>query len=190
MVRSPRGRRRAGRCRKADPVPIRPEYRWFYPIDWRQLSAVIRFQRAQGRCEGCGWPHGGLVLHLGDGRWWDAEHGIWRDGQGRRLRRRVLIPAEGLEGVRSTRVVLATAHRDHDPTNNRPGNLAALCQRCHLLHDRAEHQRRRWLGLFRRKALGDLMERTLAWISRCHRLARDYERHTCKAVASVPGGKL
>ena len=48
------------------------------------------------------------------------------------------------------------AHRDHDPTNNRPGNLAALCQRCHLLHDRAEHRRRRWLGLFRRKALGDL----------------------------------
>ena len=125
-------------------MPIRPEYRWFYPIDWRQLSAVIRFQRAQGRCEGCGRPHGGLVLHLGDGRWWDAEHGIWRDGQGRRLRRRVLIPAE--VRVRSTRVCLATAHRDHDPTNNRSRNLAALCQRCHM----------RWLGFFRRKALGDL----------------------------------
>jgi hypothetical protein len=48
------------------------------------------------------------------------------------------------------------AHRDHDPTNNRSRNLAALCQRCHLLHDRAEHRRRRWLGLFRRRALGDL----------------------------------
>ncbi len=137
-------------------MPIRPEYRWFYPIDWLQLSAVIRFKRARGRCESCGRPHGGLVLHLGDGRWWDAEHGIWRDGQGRMLRRRVPVPAEVLEGVRSTRVCLATAHRDHDPTNNRPGNLAALCQRCHLLHDRAEHRRRRWLGLFRRKALGDL----------------------------------
>ena len=137
-------------------MPIRPEYRWFYPIDWRQLSAVIRFQRAQGRCEGCGRPHGGLVLHLGDGRWWDAERGVWRDDQGRVLRRRVPVPAEVLEGVRSTRVCLATAHRDHDPTNNRPGNLAALCQRCHLLHDRAEHRRRRWLGLFRRRALGDL----------------------------------
>jgi hypothetical protein len=33
------------------------------------------------------------------------------------------------EQVRTTRVVLATAHRDHDPTNNRPRNLVALCQR-------------------------------------------------------------
>jgi 5-methylcytosine-specific restriction endonuclease McrA len=52
--------------------------------------------------------------------------------------------------------VLAAAHRDHDPTNNHPRNLVALCQRCHLQHDREEHRRRRWLTLFRRKALGDL----------------------------------
>jgi hypothetical protein len=32
----------------------------------------------------------------------------------------------------------------------------AFCQRCHLQHDRQEHRRRRWLTLFRRKALGDL----------------------------------
>ena len=57
---------------------------------------------------------------------------------------------------RTTRVVLATAHLDHDPTNNRPGNLKALCQRCHMLHDHEEHQRRRRLTLRRRKALGDL----------------------------------
>ena len=28
-------------------MPIRPEYRWLYPIDWPQLSAVIRFERAR-----------------------------------------------------------------------------------------------------------------------------------------------
>ena len=61
-----------------------------------------------------------------------------------------------LTQVTTTRVVLATAHRDHDPTNNRPRNLVAFYQRCHLLHDREEHRRRRWLTLFRRKALGDL----------------------------------
>ena len=32
-------------------MPIRPEYRWLYPIDWPQLSAVIRFQRAGGALE-------------------------------------------------------------------------------------------------------------------------------------------
>src|SRR3954453_2500413 len=59
---------------------------------------------------------------------------------------------------RSTRVVLACSHLDHDPTNNRPSNLKAFCQRCHMLHDRPEHQRRRWLTLFRRRALGDLYQ--------------------------------
>ncbi|AWN41283.1 hypothetical protein DK389_13115 [Methylobacterium durans] len=30
-------------------------------------------------------------------------------------------------------------------------NLAAFSQRCHLLHDQPEHQRQRWLTLFRHK---------------------------------------
>ncbi len=30
-----------------------------------------------------------------------------------------------------------------------------------------------------------IVERTLAWISRCRRLARDYERHACKAATFV-----
>ena len=47
---------------------IRHEHRWFYPIDWPQLSAAIRFGRAKGRCERCRRPHGRLVFHLGDGR--------------------------------------------------------------------------------------------------------------------------
>ena len=28
-------------------MPIRPQFKWLYPIDWPQLSAVIRFQRAK-----------------------------------------------------------------------------------------------------------------------------------------------
>jgi hypothetical protein len=63
-------------------MPIRPEYRWLYRIDWKQLSAVIRFEWAKGRCQGCGRPHGRIVCHLGDGRWWDAERQAWRDGEG------------------------------------------------------------------------------------------------------------
>jgi hypothetical protein len=56
----------------------------------------------------------------------------------------------------ATKVVLATAHLDHNPTNNRQRNLKALCQRCHMMHDRSEHQRRRRLTFRMRKALGDL----------------------------------
>ncbi len=68
-------------------MPIRRQHRWLYPIDWRELSAAIRFRRAKGRCEHCGRPHLKTVQHLGDGRWWDEARGTWRDGRGRPLRR-------------------------------------------------------------------------------------------------------
>ena len=95
------------------------------------------------------------MIHLGDGRWWDDVAAAWRDGRGRRVR---LAPGtvDVLGIARRTRVVLAAAHRDHDTANNAAANLAAFCQRCHMIHDRPEHQRRRWRTLFRRKALGDL----------------------------------
>lgn len=136
-------------------MPIRRAVRWFYPIDWRELSAFIRFRRAKGRCECCGRPHGKTVQHLGDGRWWDEERHIWRDGAGKILQE--LPPLRDMTvAPRQTRVVLATAHRDHDPTNNRSANLVALCQRCHMLNDKEEHLRRRRLTYLARRALGDL----------------------------------
>lgn len=138
-------------------MPIRAQHRWMYPLDWPQLSAVIRFERAKGRCERCRRPHGRLVCHLGDGRWWDEAEGTWRSGTGRALRS---LPSQAPSPedptVRTTMVFLATAHLDHDPTNNRPRNLKAFCQRCHMLHDAVEHRRRRWFTLRTRKALGDL----------------------------------
>lgn len=136
-------------------MPIRPQDRFFYPIDWPQLSRVVRFERAQGRCEACGRPHGARVFCLPDGRWWDAEAGRWRDGRGR-MSCTAIGADDVLAAVRSTKVVLATAHRNHDTADNALRNLAAWCQRCHLSHDRPEHRRRRWLTLFSRKALGDL----------------------------------
>ncbi|VTZ21650.1 conserved hypothetical protein [Methylocella tundrae] len=135
-------------------MPIRPQYKWLYPIDWPQLSAMIRFERAKGRCEECSRPHGREIRHLGDGRWWDEEGQTWRNGRGRPLPSLALIGDDVV--VRTTKVVLATAHLDHDPTNNRRRNLKALCQRCHMIHDRDEHRRRRWLTLRMRKAIGDL----------------------------------
>jgi hypothetical protein len=52
--------------------------------------------------------------------------------------------------------VLAAAHLDSDPTNNRLKNLRALCQRCHMLHDRPHHLAQRWITYRRRSAVGDL----------------------------------
>lgn len=41
-----------------------------------------------------------------------------------------------------TLVILACAHRDHDPTNNSATNLMSLCQECHLAHDRQDNAER------------------------------------------------
>lgn len=137
-------------------MPIRPELIGFYPIDWKQLSDVIRFERAGGRCEQCGRPHGKLISHLGDGRWFDPAAELWRDGQGRAID---WVDYQTYDGqLRRMRVFLATAHLDHDPTNNRASNLKALCQRCHLLQDREAHRRQRRLTYRKRLALGDLFE--------------------------------
>lgn len=41
-------------------------------------------------------------------------------------------------------IVLTIAHLDHNPSNNSPDNLSALCQRCHNKYDarhRAENRR-------------------------------------------------
>src|ERR687885_82250 len=90
-----------------------------HPI--RPLSAVIRFGRAKGRCERYLRPHGRVVLHLRDGRWWDTEADTWRNGRGKALKG--LPRADRWPpylAIYKMRVFLACAHADHDPTNNRP----------------------------------------------------------------------
>ena len=136
-------------------MPIRKNLRWYYPIDWPQLSAVVRFERAAGHCERCGRPHGQTIYHFGDGRWFDPEVELWRNGRGKPV---AWPPYADYRWLQRTRVVLATAHLDHNPSNSRPRNLKALCQRCHLLHDRPEHRRRARLTILKRRALGDLLE--------------------------------
>ena len=37
------------------------------------------------------------------------------------------------------KVVLTVAHIDHNRRNDERSNLASLCQRCHLNHDREQH---------------------------------------------------
>lgn len=96
--------------------PIRAENRHRYPVDWKTLSARIRFDRAGGRCECEG--ECGRGTH--DGRCPN------RHGQ----------PAYGT----GSKVVLTVAHLDHTPENCDPENLRAMCQGCHLHYDREHHR--------------------------------------------------
>jgi hypothetical protein len=145
-------------------MPIRPELRPLYPPHWRELSVRVRFERAGGRCQGCGRPHLATIRCLPDGRWFDPATATWRDRRGRPARWPSLLEAIRL---RTTRVVLAAAHLDHEPRNNRLGNLRALCQRCHMLHDRPHHlaQRRLAYRLPPARRIGRPVPRSLPAIS-------------------------
>jgi 5-methylcytosine-specific restriction endonuclease McrA len=120
-------------------VPIRPEQRALYPKDWKAISKRIREERAGNRCERCKAPNGKTVVRGEDsdaGTYMLEEGEVHDDETGKYLGR-----ARGPEyqGGRFVRIVLTVAHLDHDPTNNADENLKALCQRCHLSHDREQH---------------------------------------------------
>lgn len=138
-------------------VPIRPETRWLYPIDWPIISETVRFRtvgpHGTGRCWTCGRPHGYEIKVLPDGRWFDPIDRSWRDLNGQQARWPDIVEACG---IRKTRVALAACHRDHDPANVRRRNLVAWCQRCHLNHDRAHHRRQFRITILLRRAIGDL----------------------------------
>ena len=96
-------------------MPIRLENRDRYPADWPQISDWVRFTRALGRCECEG--ECGRGTH--EGRC-PNRHGQAAYGTG-------------------SKVVLTTAHLDHTPENCDPANLRAMCNGCHLHHDRDHH---------------------------------------------------
>jgi hypothetical protein len=55
------------------------------------------------------------------------------------------------------RLVLTVHHKDHDPQNNAPGNLEALCTTCHLRKERA------WRRIKARGAQLELPGLGLSW---------------------------
>lgn len=134
-------------------MPIKPQHRFLYPLDWPQISVAIRFGRAKGCCERCGRRHKTTVRQLPDGRWFDETAGTWRDDHGRPAREPELVEAKFIE---TRRVILATCHVNHNRSDCRWKNLFSGCGRCHLSHDRREHLRLRRITYLQRRALGDL----------------------------------
>lgn len=86
-----------------------------YPKNWKAISDYIRFDRAGGKCEGS--P---LFPEC------RAEHGKPHPETG-------------------SNVVLTVAHLDHQPEHCEETNLRAMCQRCHLNHDKHFHVKNRRL---------------------------------------------
>ena len=91
-------------------MPIKPENKKLYPIDWDYISEGIRIHRAEGRCE-----------HVIDGERCEAMNGEPHP-------------------ITGSKVVLTIAHLDHNPAHCDDDNLEAMCQRCHLRYDQHHHR--------------------------------------------------
>ena len=95
-------------------MPIRPENKKLYPSNWKDIS-LAKKEAAGWRCECDG--RCGRGTH--EGRCTN-EHGQAAYGTG-------------------SKVILTTAHLNHDPTDCRDENLKAMCQGCHLHYDKDHH---------------------------------------------------
>lgn len=101
-----------------------------YPADWKQIRARI-LERDGHRCKFCGVPNYTLVMTINGIRMPHYESfASYKEAKAYRDRR---------TSVYHPIVVLTIAHLNHDTTDNRDEVLAALCQRCHLEHDKYLH---------------------------------------------------
>lgn len=120
-----------------------------YPKDWDAISLRVR-EQAGNKCQQCGVPNGLLIYRNNE----DSSKYVYFNPDGD------LITNEGVKldirdgadnfAIEPTRVVLTVAHLGapypdgtpgdkHNKHDVRPENLAAMCQRCHLLYDMQDH---------------------------------------------------
>lgn len=133
-------------------MPIRQSEKARYPANWKAISAAVRAD-AGNRCEWCNAPNGETIARGRDGTYMLPGGQVYQadTGECMGLARWSEYPVE-----RMVRIVLTVAHLDHQPENNDRANLAALCQRCHLRYDAANHAKNASATRRGRKAAGDL----------------------------------
>lgn len=129
-------------------MPIRPDLKHFYGREWRTVIRPRILARDENRCNFCGKPNHATVNQIVEPgrRMWYFES-VFTENHGAQT---LLIDHHGsivsaypedlpLRQGYDVRVVLTVAHLNHDPSDMRDDNLAALCQWCHLHHDQQHH---------------------------------------------------
>lgn len=109
-------------------MPIKPENKKLYPKNWKEIRRQI-LERAKHKCEFCGVENYSEGYRTKDGKFIKSE-GMQQE-------------ADMLDGEKIIRIILTIAHLDHNPQNNNPENLRALCQKCHLNYDIEHHKQTR-----------------------------------------------
>jgi hypothetical protein len=122
-------------------MPIRPENKARYPVNWPEISKSIR-ERAGDKCEKCGVANGAEIMRFTS----EDYHGlpvfclkatgeVFSAADGAFVGYEPPPAMKRFTGGRWVKVVLTVAHLDHTPENCAPENLRCWCQRCHNAYD-------------------------------------------------------
>lgn len=104
-----------------------------YHPKWSLIRRLI-LKRDKYCCAWCGAPQYAFIYRTGKNEDWEyAPEGH-------------MVDEMHSFGYKVTKIILTIAHIDHNKDNNRFENLASLCQRCHLNHDRKQHAFNRKYG--------------------------------------------
>ena len=106
-------------------MPIKKENKKLYPKNWKEIRQRI-LERAGNKCEFCGVKNYSVGYRNQNGEFIESV-GMQQE-------------ADELDGEKLFKIILTIAHLDHNPTNNNPSNLRALCQKCHNNYDK-EHRK-------------------------------------------------
>lgn len=111
-----------------------------YPANWKTEIRPDILARAENKCEQCSVENYSVGYWDKLGRFWSAGECI------------DLLEESGYDifeignelghvsiNKKPVKVVLTISHTDHNIKNNDYTNLRALCQRCHLHHDKEQH---------------------------------------------------
>lgn len=140
-------------------MPIKPENKALYPANWKEIADRIR-ARDGHKCKVCKVLNGALI-HRGKvagipGYQYLMTDAVYSAIDGSLLADTPMIDFRE-EGANAVLIVLTVAHlHDHNPANVDDDNLAALCQRCHLTHDRTMHMTNAAITRQQKNPTGDM----------------------------------
>lgn len=131
-----------------------------YPPNWKTERVPAIKLRAHDKCEFCGVDNRLIGYRDRHGAFVDltAHRNVFFDGQRTKVRvswrnEITLLWKKLPNDATLIRIVITTAHLDHDPENWQVSDerLRALCQRCHLNNDRSHNIRKRKYGAYHKQ---------------------------------------
>lgn len=134
-----------------------------YPKNWLTEIRPRILKRDENHCKFCGIKNHEWVIRgrLGDVEAFQDEDGIIYDAETSKIIGESYVGDIAVAGSHWVKVVLTVAHLNHDITDNRDENLAALCQRCHNRHDAQHRKVSRKEAIERKKGLMSLFGSTI-----------------------------